>query len=126
MCLSLFVHFSFGRDEDGFIYNGFLEPTSNLVEVQGSTQTFCCSLQTLQSKRLVMFSTMSSSFKTPSSRFVSNFSFSTTFVFAMVLELPNSGCHGLTFTISPSMDFSQAIPSQYFEQWPPHKPCLRN
>ncbi|GFZ13262.1 concanavalin A-like lectin protein kinase family protein [Actinidia rufa] len=42
-----------------------------------------------------------------------NLSFSTYFVFAMIPEIPILGGHGLTFIISPSMNFSQAVPSQY-------------
>ncbi|XP_030492307.2 L-type lectin-domain containing receptor kinase S.4 [Cannabis sativa] len=41
------------------------------------------------------------------------FSFSTAFAFAIVPEYPKLGGHGFAFTISPSIDFSQALPSQY-------------
>ncbi|PSS14230.1 Lectin-receptor kinase [Actinidia chinensis var. chinensis] len=42
-----------------------------------------------------------------------NLSFSTYFVFAMIPEIPVLGGHGLTFIMSPSMNFTQALPSQY-------------
>ncbi|XP_057473843.1 L-type lectin-domain containing receptor kinase IV.2-like [Actinidia eriantha] len=42
-----------------------------------------------------------------------NLSFSTYFVFAMVPEIPNLGGHGLAFTVSPAMNFAQAVPSMY-------------
>ncbi|XP_034926618.1 L-type lectin-domain containing receptor kinase SIT2-like [Populus alba] len=41
-------------------------------------------------------------------------SFSTQFAFAMVPELPTLGGHGMAFTISPSVDFTGAMATQYF------------
>ncbi|CAN1329234.1 L-type lectin-domain containing receptor kinase IV.2 [Linum perenne] len=41
------------------------------------------------------------------------FSFSTTFVFAMVPEAPTLGGHGIAFVISPTPDFEGAIATQY-------------
>lgn len=43
----------------------------------------------------------------------SSLSFSTTFVFAIVPEFANFSGHGLALTISPSMDFSKANPTQF-------------
>ncbi|KDP42206.1 hypothetical protein JCGZ_02936 [Jatropha curcas] len=43
----------------------------------------------------------------------SSLSFSTTFVFAMVPELPTHGGHGIAFAISPSIDFAGAMATQY-------------
>ncbi|KAG8471497.1 hypothetical protein CXB51_036997 [Gossypium anomalum] len=41
-------------------------------------------------------------------------SFSTTFVFAIVPKLPELGGHGITFTISPSIEFfNRAVANQY-------------
>ncbi|XP_060174528.1 L-type lectin-domain containing receptor kinase S.4-like [Lycium barbarum] len=40
-------------------------------------------------------------------------SFSTCFALAIVPQYPKLGGHGLAFTISPSNDFSTALPSQY-------------
>ncbi|XVF71529.1 hypothetical protein PTKIN_Ptkin12aG0045300 [Pterospermum kingtungense] len=41
------------------------------------------------------------------------FSFSTTFIFAIVPESPPIGGHGLAFVISPNKELSRASPSQY-------------
>ncbi|KAJ4832656.1 hypothetical protein Tsubulata_043345 [Turnera subulata] len=41
------------------------------------------------------------------------FSFSTTFVFAMVPETPMRGGHGIAFAISPSLEFTGVIATQY-------------
>ncbi|KAJ6895522.1 L-type lectin-domain containing receptor kinase SIT2-like [Populus alba x Populus x berolinensis] len=41
-------------------------------------------------------------------------SFSTQFAFAMVPEQPTLGGHGMAFTISPSVDFTGALATQYF------------
>lgn len=46
-------------------------------------------------------------------KFNTSYSFSTTFVFAMVPELPNISGHGITFVISPSIDLTKALPSQF-------------
>ncbi|KAL7214975.1 hypothetical protein ACSBR1_027206 [Camellia fascicularis] len=43
----------------------------------------------------------------------SAFFFSTSFAFVIVLEYPKLGGHGLTFTLSPSVDLPTALPSQY-------------
>ncbi|GMN24071.1 hypothetical protein TIFTF001_000399 [Ficus carica] len=115
LCLSLFLTFSFGQDEGQFVYNGF--HGANL-QLGGSAKILPNGLlqltNTLKHRLGHALYKVPMSFKTPSSGFVSNLSFSTSFVFSMVPELPNSGGHGLAFTISPSMDFSQAVPSQYF------------
>ncbi|KAJ0963343.1 hypothetical protein J5N97_028465 [Dioscorea zingiberensis] len=42
------------------------------------------------------------------------FSFSTTFVFAILSEYSHLSGHGITFFISPTMNFSKATASQYF------------
>ncbi|KAG1337839.1 L-type lectin-domain containing receptor kinase S.4 [Cocos nucifera] len=41
------------------------------------------------------------------------FSFSATFVFAIVPEYPKLGGHGLAFVISPTQELKRALPSQY-------------
>ncbi|KAG9454598.1 hypothetical protein H6P81_007502 [Aristolochia fimbriata] len=41
------------------------------------------------------------------------FSFSTTFVFSIVHELPEVSGHGIAFVISPTNEFPGALPSQY-------------
>ncbi|XXG54513.1 hypothetical protein AAC387_Pa03g2373 [Persea americana] len=40
-------------------------------------------------------------------------SFSTTFIFAIVPDVPDLGGHGIAFVISPSKEFQGALPSQY-------------
>ncbi|KAA8549304.1 hypothetical protein F0562_000988 [Nyssa sinensis] len=52
-------------------------------------------------------------FDTSSSRLAQSLSFSTNFIFAIVPEYPTIGGHGMAFTISPSMDFTQAQANQY-------------
>ncbi|KAI7996831.1 L-type lectin-domain containing receptor kinase V.9 [Camellia lanceoleosa] len=41
------------------------------------------------------------------------FSFSTTFIFAIVPEYPRLGGHGLAFVVSPSKELQGALPTQY-------------
>ncbi|CAL5334115.1 unnamed protein product [Camellia sinensis] len=52
-------------------------------------------------------------FNTSSSSGYGSLSFSTNFIFVMVPEITNFSGHGIAFTISPSMDFTQAVVSQY-------------
>ncbi|KAF3443478.1 hypothetical protein FNV43_RR13160 [Rhamnella rubrinervis] len=90
-----------------------MEPTYILMELQKSTPMVCFSLPTFQKSLGHAFYRSPLSFSTSSSGSISRLSFSTSFVFAIVPESPNLGGHGLAFTISPSMNFSQAVPSQY-------------
>ncbi|KAI8573915.1 hypothetical protein RHMOL_Rhmol01G0312800 [Rhododendron molle] len=53
-------------------------------------------------------------FNTSSSTLPQALSFSTHFVFAIVPEIANLRAHGIAFAISPSMNFTQAVGSQYF------------
>ncbi|KAF3443483.1 hypothetical protein FNV43_RR13165 [Rhamnella rubrinervis] len=53
------------------------------------------------------------SFNSSSSALIPFPSFSTNFAFAMVPEFPYLSGHGMAFTISPSMDFSQAVATRY-------------
>ncbi|KAG5566953.1 hypothetical protein RHGRI_002492 [Rhododendron griersonianum] len=53
-------------------------------------------------------------FDTSSSTLPQALSFSTHFLFAIVPVVTNLSCCGMTFAISPSMNFTQAVGSQYF------------
>ncbi|KAF3454654.1 hypothetical protein FNV43_RR05102 [Rhamnella rubrinervis] len=113
LCVSVF-HFSLAQDENQFIYNGFHGANLHLdgiakVHPNGLLQLTNISKQSLGHA----FYRSPLSFSTSSSGSISRLSFSTSFVFAIVPESPNLGGHGLAFTISPSMNFSQAVLSQY-------------
>ena len=98
-----------------FIYNGFhqanlhldgiakIHPNGLLQLTNTSNQQVGYAFHPLPLK----FNTTSTSSLTPS------LSFSTNFVFAIVPQIPNLGGHGLTFTISPSWDFTHAVASQF-------------
>ncbi|KAK9998686.1 hypothetical protein SO802_018289 [Lithocarpus litseifolius] len=104
-----FICLAFAQNEDQFIYNGFHQANLHL---EGSAQIYNGLLQlSSMSPNQVghAFYTLPSKFNTSSSSGLkSSLSFSTNFVFAMVRQFPNIGGYGLTFTISPSKDFSNA------------------
>ncbi|XP_015874037.2 L-type lectin-domain containing receptor kinase SIT1-like [Ziziphus jujuba] len=115
-CLTMLsnIHFSLAQDENQFIYNGFNGANLHLDGIakilpNGLLQLTNTSLQ----QKGHAFYKIPISFNTSSSALTPFPSFSTNFVFAIVSETPDISCHGLAFTISPSMDFSQALAGQY-------------
>ncbi|GFZ13263.1 concanavalin A-like lectin protein kinase family protein [Actinidia rufa] len=96
------------QDENQFIYNGF---DGSGLHLDGIAEIHPNGLLQLTntSKQEVGHAFYPVRLNT-SSR---NLSFSTYFVFAMVPKLPNLGGHGLAFTISPAMNFAQALPTSY-------------
>ncbi|KAL4610610.1 hypothetical protein ACB092_08G063200 [Castanea dentata] len=86
-----------------FIYNGFHQANLHLDGIAKIHPNVGYAFHPLPLK----FNTTSTSSLTPS------LSFSTNFVFAIVPQIPNLGGHGLTFTISPSWDFTHAVTSQF-------------
>ncbi|GLT56245.1 hypothetical protein SLA2020_293040 [Shorea laevis] len=108
------ISMAVAQDQNEFIFNGFSE-RSNL-HLDG--------LATIHPDGLLQLTNTSKTEKghafyrfplqfNRSSKSAPSYSFSTCFVFAMVPESPNLSGHGIAFVISPSMDFSQAIASQY-------------
>nr|POF00050.1 putative l-type lectin-domain containing receptor kinase i.6 [Quercus suber] len=108
------IPLKFAQDVN-FIYNGFhqanlhldgiakIHPNGLLQLTNTSNQQVGYAFHPLPLK----FNTTSTSSLTPS------LSFSTNFVFAIVPQIPNLGAHGLTFTITPSWDFTHAESSQF-------------
>ncbi|XP_065627730.1 L-type lectin-domain containing receptor kinase IV.1-like [Quercus suber] len=108
------IPLKFAQDVN-FIYNGFhqanlhldgiakIHPNGLLQLTNTSNQQVGYAFHPLPLK----FNTTTTSSLTPS------LSFSTNFVFAIVPQIPNLGAHGLTFTITPSWDFTHAESSQF-------------
>ncbi|CAL5386629.1 unnamed protein product [Camellia sinensis] len=101
------------EDENQFTYNGFHGANLHL---DGDAQVHPNGLLQLTntSKHQAghVFYQIPIKFNTSSSRYRS-LSFSTNFIFVMVPEITNFSGHGIAFTISPSMNFTQAVVSQY-------------
>ncbi|KAF3454659.1 hypothetical protein FNV43_RR05107 [Rhamnella rubrinervis] len=108
------THFSLAEDENQFIYNGF---NGSNFHVDGVAKIHPNGLlQLTNSSKIKMghaFYKVPISFNSSSSALIPFPSFSTNIVFAIVPEDPNLSGHGMAFTISPSMDFNQAVESQY-------------
>ncbi|KAM3691962.1 hypothetical protein ACJW31_08G051100 [Castanea mollissima] len=111
----IIIPLKFAQDVD-FIYNGFHQANLHLdgiakIHPNGLLQLINTSNQQVVGYAFhplpLKFNTTSTSSLTPS------LSFSTNFVFAIVPQIPNLGGHGLTFTISPSWDFTHAVTSQF-------------
>ncbi|KAA8549306.1 hypothetical protein F0562_000990 [Nyssa sinensis] len=102
------------QDENQFIYNGFRGANLRLDGLANVHSSGLLQL-TNNSKQQTghAFYHLPLKFDTSSSRLAQSLSFSTNFIFAIVPEYPTAGGHGITFTISPSMDFTQALANQY-------------
>ncbi|KAA8543835.1 hypothetical protein F0562_021988 [Nyssa sinensis] len=97
------------QDENQFIYNGFRGANLHLDGIAKIHSSGL--LQLTNSSRQQpghAFYQLPLKFNTSKS-----LSFSTNFVFAIVPEWVNLSGHGMAFTISPSLDFKQAVASQY-------------
>ncbi|KAK6247098.1 hypothetical protein QUC31_018663 [Theobroma cacao] len=112
-CLAL-ISLARAEDTDQFIYNGFVGANLHLdgnakIHHNGILQL------TNTSKQLAAHAFYPSpiKFNTSSPSTVRSLSFSTNFVIAMVPEWKDTSGHGIVFVISPSMDFSHAVESQY-------------
>ncbi|KAI8525466.1 hypothetical protein RHMOL_Rhmol13G0232500 [Rhododendron molle] len=102
-------------DENQFVYNGFKGAPIHLDGVAKIHSNGLLQL-TNTSKQQVgrAFYQIPVRFYTSSSTLTQVISFSTHFVIAIVPVIPNLSGHGMTFSISPSMDFNKAVGSQYF------------
>ncbi|GFZ13264.1 concanavalin A-like lectin protein kinase family protein [Actinidia rufa] len=98
------------RDESQFIYNGF--HGANNLHLDGSAKIFPNGL--LQLTNNSGQQTGRTFYKFPIRFKPDTLSFSTHFVFAIVPKRKDIGLNGIAFAISPSMDFRQAVGSQYF------------
>ncbi|KAM3288067.1 L-type lectin-domain containing receptor kinase S.4 [Capsicum chacoense] len=113
-CLIVSLSILASCELDEFIYTRFSEP-NNSITLSGVAkigQNGYIQL-TNDTSRLMGHAFYSSPFHFKNSSDSTAFSFSTCFALAIVPEYPKLGGHGLAFTISPSKDFSTALPSQY-------------
>ncbi|CAN4118211.1 unnamed protein product [Withania somnifera] len=115
-CLCFIISFSIlaSSEIDEFSFTRFNQPNNNItlsgvaeIGKNGFIQL------TNDTSRLMGHAFHSSPFHFKNSSNATAFSFSTCFALAIVPEYPKLGGHGLAFTISPSKDFSTALPSQY-------------
>ncbi|KAH8499153.1 hypothetical protein H0E87_017894 [Populus deltoides] len=103
------------QEENQFIYHGFTGANLLLSENAKIHPNGLLEL-TNTSKRQIGRAFFPFPFQFNTSLFNNSrsLSFSTQFAFAMVPELPTLGGHGMAFTISPSVDFTGALATQYF------------
>lgn len=102
------------QDENQFIYNGFQGAPLHLA---GNAKIHPHGLLQLTntSKQITgyAFYPIPLKLNTSSPGLPNSLSFSTNFIFSMIPELPKLSGHGMAFIISPTMDFSSAVASQY-------------
>ncbi|KAG8483972.1 hypothetical protein CXB51_023343 [Gossypium anomalum] len=104
---------SFAAAEDvGFIYNGFRSANLNLDGIAELTSNGLLKLtnKTVQQKGHAFYPHLVD-FKNSTNGSV--FSFSSTFVFAILPEFPNLSGHGIAFVIAPTKGLPGSLPSQY-------------
>ncbi|KAJ6984471.1 L-type lectin-domain containing receptor kinase SIT2-like [Populus alba x Populus x berolinensis] len=116
--LGLFISLklsAFAQEENHFIYHGFTGANLLLGENAKIHPNGLLEL-TNTSKQQIGRAFFPFPFQFNTSLFNNSrsLSFSTQFAFAMVPELPTLGGQGMAFTISPSVDFTGAMPAQYF------------
>ncbi|KAL5816995.1 hypothetical protein ACOSQ3_025373 [Xanthoceras sorbifolium] len=112
LTILLIISVALAEDQNQFIYNGFDEEKLKLggianVQPNGLLQLTNSS----QQSKGYAFYEFPFNFNTSSSS--QSLSFSTNFVFAMVPNSFNLGGNGMSFVISPSMDFSEAFAGPY-------------
>ncbi|XP_021720807.1 L-type lectin-domain containing receptor kinase IV.2-like [Chenopodium quinoa] len=107
LVLIFFVRLTFAQDEKQFLFNGFrgaklhLDGLANIHPnglIQMTNTTMQSSAHVFYPKPL---------------KFNKSRSFSTTFTFAIDVDVPGHGGHGIAFVISSSMKFEHAIPEEY-------------
>ncbi|KAB5540845.1 hypothetical protein DKX38_013819 [Salix brachista] len=116
--LGLFVSLkllALAKEENQFIYHGFTGTNLLLNEIAKIHPNGLLEL-TNTSKRQIGRAFFPFPFQFSTSLFNNSrpFSFSTQFVFAMVPELPTLGGQGIAFTVSPSVNFTGALATEYF------------
>ncbi|KAJ6691816.1 hypothetical protein OIU79_013741 [Salix purpurea] len=116
--LGLFVSLkllALAQEENQFIYHGFTGANLLLDEIAKIHPNGLLQL-TNTSKHQIgrAFFPFPLQFSTSLFNNSRPFSFSTQFVFAMVPELPSLGGQGIAFTVSPSVNFTEAFATQYF------------
>ncbi|KAK0585641.1 hypothetical protein LWI29_031693 [Acer saccharum] len=116
--VTLLIGTSFGADDENlsFVYNGFLSAAKNLSldGVAEVTSNGLLQLTNYTKQRTGhAFYTNPVTFKNSPINGSTLFSFSTTFVFAILSEYPNLSGHGIAFFIAPTRDLSGAQPSQH-------------
>ncbi|XP_022767586.1 L-type lectin-domain containing receptor kinase IV.1-like [Durio zibethinus] len=111
--LTLLINFATAAADVDFIYNGFRSANLSLDGIAEFTSNGILKLtnETRQQKGHAFYPQLVN-FKNPTNGSV--FSFSTTFVFAIVSEYPTLSGHGIAFVITASRGLLGALPSQYF------------
>ncbi|XP_058211356.1 L-type lectin-domain containing receptor kinase SIT2-like [Rhododendron vialii] len=102
-------------DETQFAYKGFIGANISLQGVAKIHNNGLLQLTNFSKHQIGRaFYQHPIGFDTSSSTLPQALSFSTHFVFAIVPEIADLRTHGIAFAISPSMDFNEALGSQYF------------
>ncbi|KAB1225883.1 L-type lectin-domain containing receptor kinase I.9 [Morella rubra] len=119
LCCLIILHVSniplaFYQDENRFLYHGFNQANLHLGGIAEIHRNGLLQLTNLSNYQVgSAFHRFPLNFNTTSSGATSSLSFSTTFVFAVVPQEPHKGGHGIAFAISPSMDFTHTLSTQY-------------
>lgn len=114
LLLAFFILSSSAQDELQFVFEGFHGASLQLDGIAEILPNGLLKLtNTSNQEKGHAFYQQPLKFNTSSSKIDQTYSFSTTFVFAMVPQLPNFGGHGLAFVVSPSLNMTQTLPSQF-------------
>ncbi|XP_026663744.2 L-type lectin-domain containing receptor kinase SIT2-like [Phoenix dactylifera] len=108
----LLLNLAVSTSDDGFTFNGFTGANLTLDGIASITSNGLLML-TNKTRQMKGHAFHPSSFhfrKPPDGKI---FSFSATFVFAIISEYGDLSGHGIVFLVSPTTDLSTALPSQY-------------
>ncbi|XP_073005566.1 L-type lectin-domain containing receptor kinase SIT2-like [Typha latifolia] len=110
--LLLLLNPTVSTSEDGFIYYGFRGANLKLDGLASITSNGLLKL-TNNTKQMIGHAFHPSPLKFQNFSDGKIFSFSTTYVFTIVPAYVDIGGHGIAFLISPTTDFSNALPNSY-------------
>ncbi|KAI3435347.1 ATPase_AAA_core domain-containing protein [Psidium guajava] len=110
---SRLANFALAQDTSSFTYNGFRSANLSLDGLAAFTGNGLLKL-TNATKQKQSHAFYPDPIKFKNSANGSAYSFSTTFVFAMIYEHPPLGGHGFAFVLAPRREFPVALPINYF------------
>lgn len=114
LLLAFFILSSSAQDEMQFVFEGFHGASLQLGGIAEILPNGLLQLTNISNQEMGhAFHQQPLKFNTSSPKLNQTYSFSTTFVFAMVPQLPNLGGHGLAFVVSPSLNLTLALQSQF-------------
>ncbi|KAK1323015.1 L-type lectin-domain containing receptor kinase IV.1 [Acorus calamus] len=107
LCLLFFITIASSSDDESFIFNDFRGANMTLNGLSEITSNGLLRLTNTTQQQ------QGHAFHPTLLHFNKSFSFSTTFIFAIISEYPKLSAHGFTFVLSPNTDLPGSLPGPY-------------